>query len=551
MALSISLNSIINIDSNHTVSISAGSGVTATTTNGTFVSTTKYTLSPDSGTQVTVATITFAASSDYYYFKQPRYKIKTPYRNSYDISETITKDSSNRVTSKVFVIKYFNTTNSFSDSIVFDHETKALPLTKNIHNNNLLEIKSFLLDTEDLISTGGVRNFVVKGDVTAKFNLKITKDNPAGSDTTYDFSANTFTATATQLTSQEINSTGEFASYINFPAITQDDTYTIELSPVLSKGTTLSSSIQDSTDKNLYTLTTSQYKAITISVVLASTSYSGSYSSFPPSTITIVGERNSTERVTTKFSYDLSLSANSFTFARGYTTNVAGMSVLDIRSSVVKVKNGAQTAGTTVVFDDVNGLIPGMAMTGTGVTGSPRVLSVDASTNSIVVSVTQNAGGDGGMADDASITFTYGGSETSRSISGCEFELLGIDEATTGYLLNAVTLTPVETLVNDTSVDGSDGVVVVDSVAGIKAASTTFVSGRGINAAAVAPHVDAVNTGTNTVTLSADQTLADNTPLTFTGSSRSATLAFDLDITNFGLQDHTLTINLDTILTVS
>ena len=67
----------------------------------------------------------------------------------------------------------------------------------------------------------------------------------------------------------------------------------------------------------------------------------------------------------------------------------------------------------------------------------------------------------------------------------------------------------------------------------------------------MAPHVDGVNTGTNTVTLSADQTLADNTPLTFTGSSRSATLAFDLAITNFGTTNHTLTIALDSILTVS
>ena len=90
-----------------------------------------------------------------------------------------------------------------------------------------------------------------------------------------------------------------------------------------------------------------------------------------------------------------------------------------------------------------------------------------------------------------------------------------------------------------------------DQLAGIKAASTTFVSGRGINAAAVAPHVDSVNTGTNTVALSANQILEDNTPLTFTGSSRNATLAFDLAITNFGTKDHTLTINLDTILTVS
>mgnify|MGYP003134125265 CR=1 FL=1 len=548
MALSINLNSIVDVDANHTVSILAGGGVTASTTANNHISRTNYVLTPNSGVESTVATVTFTASSGFYYFNEPRYSIRSPQTSSYNITETITRDSSNRVTSKVFIIKYTNTVNSFGDAIIFKHSTKALPATTNIHNNTLVEIKSFELDTSDIVSTGTTRSFVVKGDVTAKFNLKIIKDNPSGSDTTYDFTTNTFTASTTQLTDQEIDSTGEFISFITFPNITVDDTYTVELSPSLSKGTTLNSSIQDATDKNLYTLTINQYKIITISVVLASTSYSGSYSSFPPSTITITGERNSTERLVKSFSYDLSLSANSFTFARGYTTNVAGMHPLDIRSSVVKVKNGNQTAGTTVLLDDVQSLAIGMLMTGTGVTGSPRVTSIDVSTNSVVVSVAQNAQGDGGMADNANITFTYGGSEISKLISGCEFELLNIEEVVSGYLLNAATLTPVETLV-DGAVSNS-ATIDVDSTAGIKAGSTTTVSGRGINAAASVPTVSSV-TDSNTLVLSAVQTLDDNTPLTFTGSSRNATLAFDLAITNFGTKDHTLTINLDTILTVS
>ena len=50
----------------------------------------------------------------------------------------------------------------------------------------------------------------------------------------------------------------------------------------------------------------------------------------------MTGERNSTERLVRSFSYDLSLSANSFTFARGYGANVAGMHPLDIRSTVIQ-----------------------------------------------------------------------------------------------------------------------------------------------------------------------------------------------------------------------
>ena len=547
MALSINLNSIVNVDLNHTVSISAGAGVTATTTTTDYLSSTNYVLTPNSGVQATVATITFTASSGYYYFKEPSHNIRTSSSTAYNITETITRDSSNRITSKVFIIKYTNTVNSFGDAIIFDHSTKALPATTNVHNNALVEIKSFELDTSDIVSTGTTRSFVVKGDATAKFNLKITKDNPSGSDTTYDFTTNTFTASTTQLTDQEIDSTGEFVGFITFPNISVDDTYTVELSPSLAKGTTLNSNIQDTADENLYTLTIKQYKLITITIALSSTSYSGSYNTLP-SNITITGERNSTQRLVKSFSYDLSLSANSFTFTRGYGTNVAGMHPLDIRSSIVKVKNGDQAASTTVALDDVTSLAVGMSMTGTGVTGSPRVVSIDAGNNTIVVSVTQNAVGDGGMADDANITFTYGGSEISKLISGCEFELLGLEEVTSGYLLNAATLQDVTTLV-DGAVSAS-ATIDVDSTAGIKAGSTTTVSGRGINSAASTPTVSSV-TDADTLVLSAVQTLDDNTPLTFTGSSRNATLAFDLAITNFGTQDHTLTINLDSILTVS
>ena len=544
MALSIKLSSKINVDANHAVSISAGSGVTTSTSADNSISSTSYTLAPNSGVQATIATITFTASSGYYYINEPTFILISPYKSAYKITSTTTKDSTGRVTAKAFVIKYTNTVNSLGDIISFDHETEPLPSTTNVHNNTLVEITSFDIDTSDMISVATGRTFVVKGSANAYFNLKVTRSSDSK---TYDFDSGTFTTAATQITDQIIDSSGKYTGSIVFPTVTSDDVYTLLFSPSLAKGTTLNSNLQDSTNELTHTLTINKYKAITITVALASASYSGSYNTLP-SSITFVGERNSKVRVEKSISFDLSLSANSFTFARGYTTNVAGMSPIDLRSSVVKVKNGNQVAGTLVAFDDVDGLIRGMTLTGTGVTGTPRILSIDSENNTVTVSVAQNAQGDGGMADDASITCTYGGSEVSKAISGCEFELLGIDEVTTGYLLNAVTLQDVTTLV-DGAVSGS-ATIDVDSTAGIKAGSTTTVSGRGINAAASVPTVSSVTDG-NTLVLSAAQTLDDNTSLTFTGSSRNATLAFDLAITNFGTTNHTLTIALDSILTVS
>jgi len=549
MALSINLNTCITVDANHTASISAGSGVTANTTTSGFKSITNYVLTPNSGVEVTIATITFTPSTGYYYFEEPIYKLKSTNKSVYNIKETVVKDSNNRVTSKVFLIKYKNTVNSFGDLILFSHETKKLPAVTNAFNNALVEISSFQLETSDIASVGGVRGFIVKGDTTARFNLKVTRSSDSK---TYDFSSTTFTTSATQLSDQLIGSTGSFNRSIHFPSVNADDVYTIELSPVLSKGTTLNKIIQDSTDDLKNTLTINQYKAITISLTSISSADNGNYSGSPKyATVTFVGERNSNIRLQKSISFDFALSAESFTFARGYTTNVGGMADLDFRSSVVKVKNGNQAEGKVVALDDVNGLVEGMTLTGTGVTGAPRVSVVNVENKTVTVSVAQDAQGSGGMADDASLTFSYGGSSTSKAISGCEFELLGLDEVLTGFLLNAATLTPVKTLVNGDFTDSSaSATITLDSTAGIKAGSTTTVSGQGINSASGNISVNSVTNGTVLV-LSASQALIDNTPLTFTGSSRSANLAFDFAITNFGTADHTITINLDSILTVS
>tara|TARA_R110001592_G_scaffold45350_1_gene145019 strand:- start:1271 stop:2929 length:1659 start_codon:yes stop_codon:yes gene_type:complete len=552
MALSIKLNTYTQVDANHTVSTVAGSSpevlTVATTTNHTLK--TNFTFAPNTNVQVTVATITFTASSDYYYYKEPRFKIKSPFKSSYSIAETVTRDSIGRVTAKQFVVKYTNTVNSSGDIVIFNHETKALPATKNTINlQDLVEIKSFDVDTENIVSTGGTRFFTVKGDKNASFNLKVTKANGASADTTYDFTSATFTSTVTELSNQTLGSLGQYSDKIAIPAVTADETYTIELSPSLSLGTTLNATVQDSLNKLKNTKTLNQFKGVTITLTLASTSNSNHYNTLP-SDITFVGEKNSQNRVDKKVSFDLSLSANSFTFARGYTTLEGAISDIDFRSSIAKVKNGNQSAGVVVVLDDVNNLAPGMSMTGTGVTGSPRILSINTVNKSITVSVTQDAQGSGGMADNAALTFTYGGSSTSRVISGCDFDLKDLDQST-GFIVNAATLSPVETAVNG-AVSNSK-IVNIDSENGIKAAATTFVSGLGVDATVVAPHVDA-NTHQSTdhrLLLSANQTLADNTPLVFTGSSRSANITFNFAVIDFGTKDHTITLNLDTILTVS
>ena len=71
----------------------------------------------------------------------------------------------------------------------------------------------------------------------------------------------------------------------------------------------------------------------------------------------------------------------------------------------------------------------------------------------------------------------------------------------------------------------------------------------GIGVTTAAPHIDAVSSGVN-VTVSAAQTIENGQTVTFTGSSRSATITADVTILKFGKDDIILTLALDNILTV-
>ena len=111
-----------------------------------------------------------------------------------------------------------------------------------------------------------------------------------------------------------------------------------------------------------------------------------------------------------------------------------------------------------------------------------------------------------------------------------------------------LTLRDVETTINDASANGSSSISDADvaSANGIMAADTTIISGLNIPKDV---HIDTVST--NNLEFSQSLVLENGQAVTFTGSSRDATLTFEVVINKFGLQDRILNINLDNILTVA
>ena len=63
------------------------------------------------------------------------------------------------------------------------------------------------------------------------------------------------------------------------------------------------------------------------------------------------------------------------------------------------------------------------------------------------------------------------------------------------------------------------------------------------------PHVDSISSGVS-VEASAAQTIENGQTITFTGSSRNATITADIVVEKYGKDDLTLTLELDNILTI-
>jgi hypothetical protein len=109
----------------------------------------------------------------------------------------------------------------------------------------------------------------------------------------------------------------------------------------------------------------------------------------------------------------------------------------------------------------------------------------------------------------------------------------------------AVKIDPVVTT-TDAAVSNSE-TIPLTSTNGIKAAEGVIMSGIGITGT---PHVDAVSAGVS-ITSSSAQTIENGQTVTFTGSSRSATITADVKIIEYGTDDLTITLALDNILTVA
>ena len=519
MSLAISLNTIINNNSNHTVGIVAGSGVTTSSISSGNSSITRYSFTATSGVEKTVCTITFTAKTNFIYSKQPSFRISSSSTSNYSITETNTFNSNNELTSRVYTVKYTGTAVNNTDEIFFDYKLQAIRSSLNEFNNALLEITNVGFDTSFIDYNGGSRQLQVFGDENAVFNLKITRDSDSK---TYDFTTNEFTASATELTNQTIDNVA-FVTQITIPAA-GNVIYTFELTPSFIDGTTLTSFLRDTDNNFKHTFTLEQYAQVGTSFSCKSSN--ASYASFPTTTITSLFQQPLNKP--THVELPVTLNSNSFKIARQPV-------ITDFESSTTATtSNSISNSKGPITLNDVSKLAVGMKLVhaASNFNGVPTITSIDTVGKSIIINSNQS------INSAVAIEFVGSGPEFSEAINGCSFSMSNIE----------LTIDEVSTTINDSDADGSTSLTSVNvaSSNGIATGGVAFMSGLNVPESSV----QVENVSTNTLTLSSGVRLEDGQAVTFRGSSRSALIRFDVLIESGGDIDNSILLNLDNILTV-
>ena len=203
-------NTLVGTENTTNFGVTAG-GVQANTPSA-GLQTTQYTLSDTFDTNKIVLKKKYAAAATYYYKDDPYYN-GTSINSDFTITNTVTRDSDDQTTAKEFEIKYKIPTTAHTATIEF------FPVVFKQPGSLAKEITSYDITDDNIDIAGETRTLKIYGVSGAKFDLTISDGSK-----TYDFSTDTFTASATLLDDAEIGTqyptagTGYYEVDIVFPA---------------------------------------------------------------------------------------------------------------------------------------------------------------------------------------------------------------------------------------------------------------------------------------------------------------------------------------------
>ena len=440
-------------------------------------------------------------------------------------------------------------------------------------------INNVTINTTPMPSVAVSRPFLITGDPGAVFNITVTNED----NHYYNFSeeidknealitAIAFTATPTQLFQKTIDDSGVYNGIIQFPTIADDDEYNITIFADPYSKTVFEETLSLSNSYSLPTIY--KYKDTTLTFSLKSVEATGGgqnelYNAFP-SNVTSAGFSSSlgvpSGRKTFSISWALTANDDAISIIRQPVTT-------DFEFTTTKVTRTAKTNSKLLELTDITGLSIGMTVTAVGIPTTNNnagtttitdinkgyldvsnssnladVYSIPTSVQTIngVETVTETTGGTvtlaagSDFAVDRVATFTGSGSSHTEVFNNTLFNVSNFK----------VVVNPVVTTTT-AAVAATATVIPVTSAVGIRA-STSVVTGIGVNSenTMTVTGISSQNLTVRALVAADGEAIESGQTLTFTGASRSALVTADVTVEQYGIDDLTLSLDLDNILTI-
>jgi len=394
-------------------------------------------------------------------------------------------------------------------------------------------INNLRINLNTIPQSGSTRAFTITGDVGANFMLIVARSDSQY----YNFSTNTFSLghSALKTLKGTINGLG-FNGSIAFPNVGGVD-YKVMLTPDPSDNTEMKRG--SAIIKKISALSDT-----TLTISVDSTDHTASFKTLPTD-LTSVGSINVASLKAISFTIEnAATDANGFGLFFNNTLNnintIINESAWYFQQN--QTVNGDASSTTSIVLDSVVDLAVGMTLfSGTGLSGTPIIQSVDASTNTIVLSTAQS------IDDDVVLTFRAIGLSLINSVLGCSIS--------SGLAVSSV-LAPTTTV---RGANNDDAVVEVNGTRGIPGGDVVFLKGVSVTKATVTANRTNGSTATASaaageLTTSVNQTFKGGETLTFAVTDRttvlfiSAIIAGTLTITKRPSVDRLINLNLDAII---
>ena len=384
-----------------------------------------------------------------------------------------------------------------------------------------MNINSLNIDTSNMTEAVTNRKLVVSGDIGAKFNIFIIETSASKF---YNFFTKEFTVghTSSQDTLSVTLEEAKYQTNIVFPS--GGGTYIIKL--VALNGTNIQNS-----RTNIITKTITKLASNTTITFTVETANTNNYTTFPTTTST--GSFGSSSSV--NFNWDISnVSTDAHGFGLRLTGNFKTINEKNWYTKATTAVDGTISSSKVLVVDSVDGIGIGTTLSsGTGLSGTPTVLSVDTNAKSLLLSTAQS------LSDGVSLVFKSYNAKIIKEATGLDLTFVNYPAVSPTTLTKTARATSSSTTLN------------LNGTYGIAGGNHVTYSGLGVDnsSANAVTSVSASETAGSVVVQSA-QTISAGTVITFKGCNQTINFNGDININSFSDSNRTVYLDIDQLITV-